>query len=114
MTKCLRTDPRPFFSFLRGFVTKEVAFFHKDSKSLIEADLLFNLPPKEQVRFPLEFYQRLLFRSRRKQYSKSTRATFSILTQAFNPWSYAHKRLVWSGGSDKESEISFRFSFLTC
>jgi hypothetical protein len=33
-------------------MTKEVAFLHKDSKSLIEADLLFNLPPKEQVTSP--------------------------------------------------------------
>jgi hypothetical protein len=28
---------------------KETAFFHKASKSMIEADLLFNLPAKEQV-----------------------------------------------------------------
>lgn len=46
----LGTNPYPRLSFFSGFVTKEVAFFHKDSKSLIEADLLFNLPPKEQVR----------------------------------------------------------------
>ena len=26
-----------------------MAFLHKDSKSLIEADLLMNLPPNEQV-----------------------------------------------------------------
>jgi hypothetical protein len=68
-------------------MTKEVAFLHKDSKSLLAADLLFNLPPKEQ-------------------YSKSKKATFSILTGAFNPRSYAHKRFVWSAGSDKEYEIS--------
>jgi len=43
------TNPYPCPSFFPGFLTKEVAFFHKDSKSLIEADLLFNLPPKEQV-----------------------------------------------------------------
>lgn len=41
------------YSFLRGFVTKEVAFLHKNSKSLIEADLLFNMPPSEQVRSPV-------------------------------------------------------------
>lgn len=35
-------------------MTKEVAFFHKDSKSLIEADLLFNMPPNEQVRSPVD------------------------------------------------------------
>ena len=49
----LGADPYPFYSFLRGFVTKEVAFFHKDSKSLIEADLLFNMPPNEQVQSPV-------------------------------------------------------------
>ena len=43
------TNPYPVPSFFPGFATKEVAFFHKDSKSLIEADLLFNMPPKEQV-----------------------------------------------------------------
>jgi len=43
------TNSYPCPSFFPGFTTKEVAFFHKDSKSLIEADLLFNLPPKEQV-----------------------------------------------------------------
>jgi len=69
--------------FFSGFATKEVAFLHKDSKSLIVADLLFNLPPKEQ-------------------YSKSNKYTFSLLTKTFNPWSYAHKQAVWSGGSDKE------------
>jgi len=70
--------------FFPGFMTKEVAFFHKNSKSLIEADLLFNLPPKEQ-------------------YSRSNKMTFHLLTGRFNPWSYAHKRAVWSLGSDKEA-----------
>jgi len=70
--------------FFSGFMTKEVAFLHKDSKSLLEADLLFNLPPKEQ-------------------YSKSEKTTFSFLTKAFNPWSYAHKRVVWSAGTDRET-----------
>ena len=43
------SNPYPSSSFLRGFRTKEVAFLHKDSKTLVEADLLFNLPAKEQV-----------------------------------------------------------------
>ncbi|TFY81170.1 hypothetical protein EWM64_g2841 [Hericium alpestre] len=34
--------------YFSGFRNKDVAFWHKDSKSLIEADLLFNLPPTEQ------------------------------------------------------------------
>jgi len=67
--------------FFPGFTTKEVAFFHKDSKSLIEADLLFNLPPKEQ-------------------YSKSKKMTFPLLSGFINPWSYAHKRVVWLAGKN--------------
>jgi len=70
--------------FLQSFRSKEVAFLHKDSKSLIEADLLFNLPPIEQ-------------------YTKSNRATFSLLTKTLNPWSYAHKQFVWAAGSDTEA-----------
>ncbi|KAJ3479916.1 hypothetical protein NLI96_g8731 [Meripilus lineatus] len=34
--------------YFSGFKNKDVAFFHPASKSLIEADLLFNLPPTEQ------------------------------------------------------------------
>ena len=34
---------------ISAFKNKDVAFLHKDSRSLIEADLLFNLPPNEQV-----------------------------------------------------------------
>jgi len=34
--------------YFSGFKNKDVAFFHKASKTLIEADLLFNLPPLEQ------------------------------------------------------------------
>ena len=39
----------PVESYFSGFKNKDVAFFHPASKSLIEADLLFNLPPTEQV-----------------------------------------------------------------
>jgi len=70
--------------FFPGSMTKEVAFFHKNSKSLVEADLLFNLPPREQ-------------------YSKSNKLTFSLLIKSFNPWSYVHKQAVWSAGSNKEA-----------
>jgi len=34
--------------YFSGFQNKDVAFCHKATKTLIEADLLFNLPPKEQ------------------------------------------------------------------
>ena len=35
-------------------VKKDIAFYHVPSKSLLEADLLFNLPAKEQVRLKLQ------------------------------------------------------------
>jgi len=38
-----------FYSYFSGFRNKDVAFLHKPSKSLIEADLLLNLPANEQV-----------------------------------------------------------------
>ena len=41
-----RTPPCSYFS---GFKNKDVAFVHKPSKTLIEADLLFNMPALEQV-----------------------------------------------------------------
>ncbi|EAU82824.2 hypothetical protein CC1G_11341 [Coprinopsis cinerea okayama7 len=34
--------------YFSGFKNRDVAFLHKDSKSLIQADLLMNLPPYEQ------------------------------------------------------------------
>jgi hypothetical protein len=37
-------------SYFSGFQNKDVAFLHKTSKTLIVADLLMNLPAKEQVR----------------------------------------------------------------
>ena len=39
-------------SFFSGFKNKDVAFFHPESKTLVQADLLFNLPCYEQVCFP--------------------------------------------------------------
>ncbi|KAF9652360.1 hypothetical protein BDM02DRAFT_3153796 [Thelephora ganbajun] len=69
--------------FFPGFHDERSCFPPQGFQDLIEADLLFNLTPKEQ-------------------YSKSKKITFPILTKALNPWSYAHKRLVWSAGSDKE------------
>lgn len=37
-------------SYFSGFVNKDIAFNHVASRSLIVADLLFNLPANEQVR----------------------------------------------------------------
>lgn len=39
-------------SFFSGFKNKDVAFFHPQSKTLIQADLLFNFPCHEQVCVP--------------------------------------------------------------
>lgn len=38
-------------SYFSGFRNKDVAFLHMPSKSLIEADLLMNLPANEQVEY---------------------------------------------------------------
>ena len=53
------------FSYFSGHQNKDVAFFHPASKSLIEADLLFNLPPTEQVRFPSSLFFFACFRNTR-------------------------------------------------
>ena len=39
----------PQCSYFSGFKNKDVAFFHPASKTMLEADLLFNLPAREQV-----------------------------------------------------------------
>ncbi|KAI0342603.1 hypothetical protein BDW22DRAFT_1357042 [Trametopsis cervina] len=66
-----------------GHQNKEVAFFHAESKTLVEADLLFNLPATEQ-------------------YSKSSAsASFPFLSSRMNPSSSLHKKMVWSLGTDK-------------
>jgi hypothetical protein len=39
-------------SYFSGFKNKDVAFLHQPSKTLIQADLLMNLPCKEQVKYP--------------------------------------------------------------
>jgi hypothetical protein len=35
--------------YFSGFMNKDVAWFHKSSKTLVVADLIFNLPGTEQV-----------------------------------------------------------------
>ncbi|RDB30331.1 hypothetical protein Hypma_007249 [Hypsizygus marmoreus] len=70
--------------FFSGFKNKDVAFFHPESKILIEADLLFNLPPTEQ-------------------YSKSTSSPKLPLFGSFNSSSWLHPRFLWSLGVDKDA-----------
>ncbi|KAI0075942.1 hypothetical protein K474DRAFT_1663574 [Panus rudis PR-1116 ss-1] len=71
--------------YFSGFKNKDVAFFHPASKTLIEADLLLNLPCKEQ-------------------YSKTKESgNIPVLGGYANPWSSLHKRIAWSLGVDKEA-----------
>ncbi|KAF8237359.1 hypothetical protein L208DRAFT_1356278 [Tricholoma matsutake] len=69
--------------FFSGFKNKDIAFFHRESKVMIQADLLFNLPGKEQ-------------------YSKSKSSANCFGISGLSPSSWFHRRVVWSLGIDKE------------
>ena len=69
--------------YFSGFVGKDVVFFHLASKTLVEADLLFNLPGKEQ-------------------YSKSKSSGGFPFIGQLSPYTWTHKRFVWGSGGDKE------------
>ncbi|KAF9456598.1 hypothetical protein BDZ94DRAFT_1285673 [Collybia nuda] len=71
-------------SFFSGFKNKDVAFFHPESKVMIEADLLFNLPPTEQ-------------------YSKSGSSGKIPFFSTLSPSSWLHPRFAWNLGVDKEA-----------
>ncbi|KAF2270082.1 hypothetical protein CC78DRAFT_452110 [Lojkania enalia] len=73
------------YEYIYGHVNKELVFNHKPSKTLIEADLLFNLPATEQ-------------------FSKTgENSTSGILTKIFcalnGTKGNAQKRLIWYGTS---------------
>ncbi|KAJ7885161.1 hypothetical protein B0H14DRAFT_1367266 [Mycena olivaceomarginata] len=68
--------------YFSGFANKDVAWFHASSKTLIVADLLFNLPGKEQ-------------------YSKSKSSSKVPLFGKLDPWGSVHKHFVWGQGKDK-------------
>ncbi|KAH7882377.1 hypothetical protein F5I97DRAFT_1931566 [Phlebopus sp. FC_14] len=71
--------------YFSGFRNKDVAFLHVTSKSLIEADLLLNLPATEQVK---------------RVYSK----TSSWIPQAtLKPDSWAHQRIIRGVTTDAEA-----------
>ncbi|KAF9448583.1 hypothetical protein P691DRAFT_800515 [Macrolepiota fuliginosa MF-IS2] len=67
-----------------GLKNKDVAFFHPDSKTLIQADLLLNLPCNEQ-------------------YSKAKSGSGKLPFANVNPWSWLHPHIVWRLGVDKEA-----------
>ncbi|KAH9948003.1 hypothetical protein B0H21DRAFT_821354 [Amylocystis lapponica] len=70
--------------YFSGFKNKDVAFFHPASKTVIEADLLFNLPAIEQ-------------------YSKTGSSGRIPIIGNLNPYMWVHKRFAWSLGEDKEA-----------
>ncbi|KAG8941816.1 hypothetical protein FRC03_003933 [Tulasnella sp. 419] len=71
--------------YFSGFRNKDVAFCHKASKSLIVADLLFNLPAREQ-------------------YSKAGGLGWAIFKNGqLSPYKDSHKHFVWSLGADPEA-----------
>ncbi|KAJ7575288.1 hypothetical protein C8J56DRAFT_730091, partial [Mycena floridula] len=71
----------PYFS---GFINKDVAWYHVASKSLIVADLVFNLPGTEQ-------------------YSKSTASSSILLAGKVDLSSWLHQKLSSVAGKDKEA-----------
>jgi len=75
-------EPEIEACYFSGFKNHDVAFFHAPSKSLIQADLLLNLPPKEQ-------------------YSKSkSSGRLPIIGDLINPWTMTQKRVLWRLGVD--------------
>ena len=87
-------------SYFSGFLNKDVAFLHKASKSLIEADLLMNLPPTEQASH-LAFNSNL-FLTISYQYSKSDISTSKFQFDVGPSSSWLYPRAIWALGRDKE------------
>jgi len=70
--------------YFSGFAIQDVAFFHEASKTLLEADLLFNLPGKEQ-------------------YSKSKLSSNVRIFGGMGPFDAIHKRLISSQVKDVDA-----------
>ncbi|KAF8894971.1 hypothetical protein CPB85DRAFT_1180534, partial [Mucidula mucida] len=70
--------------YFSGFGNQDVAFYHIASKTLIVADLLFNLPGTEQ-------------------YSKSTESSKIPLVDKIDPYGGLQKRMLWALGKNKEA-----------
>ncbi|KAF5318766.1 hypothetical protein D9619_011061 [Psilocybe cf. subviscida] len=71
--------------YFSGFKNKDVAFLHKPSKSLIEADLLMNLSEMDE------------------QYSKTTESSKILGMKSFGATSWTQANFVWGLGTDKEA-----------
>jgi len=70
--------------YFSGHTNNDVAWFHVASKTLILADLLFNLPATEQ-------------------YSKSSKSANLPLLKKFDPYGSLHKNVAWGAGRDKDA-----------
>jgi hypothetical protein len=76
------------YEYVHAHQNKEIAFLHKPTKTMIQADLLFNYPPTEQF-------------SRTGQAATSGIFTkmFGVFTNTNSDW---QKRLMWYGISSKD------------
>lgn len=81
------------YEYFHSHVNKELVFFHKPSKTVIEADLIFNLPATEQ-------------------YSKTgINPSSGLLTKLFGGLQHTHGSAIWqqrflwyaAGGKDRKS-----------
>jgi len=80
-------EPEITACYFSGFKNKDVAFLHGPSKTLIQADLIVNLPGNEQ-------------------YSKSTTSPrIPLIGGLFRPDTTGYKRIFWRLGTDKPSMI---------
>jgi hypothetical protein len=89
-------------SYFSGFQNKDVAFLHKASKTLIVADLLMNLPAKEQVNMALPPMLTARNSLSYKQYSKSKQSTKSHFIGDLHPYRPLYQKMLWTLGTNKE------------
>jgi hypothetical protein len=71
--------------YFSGFANRDVAFFHPASKSLIQADLLMNMPAREQY-----------------ANAGGIGWPWTTLTGYFRPETWMHRKFAWAQGSNKE------------
>ncbi|GAA5938645.1 uncharacterized protein JCM15063_005378 [Sporobolomyces koalae] len=73
--------------FTKAHLNEDIAFYHAPTKTMIEADLLMNLPPHEQ-------------------YSKTTQRNSIPFLSKVTPGSTAHKKMLWYLVSKNKQEMS--------
>ena len=87
-------------------MNKDTAYYHKPSKTVIGADLLFNNPPTEQVRSRVPNFTRslpvLTIVDHAVQFSKSTESPHSLLFSRMNPTGWQQRLFIWSKQENKE------------